>query len=192
MKKLLSLIVAVALCGCASTHVKHSPAPVVAVASVDHTAELAAIRAPQVTPQVDPQVAPAVSPAKVAAKPAPVVVIGKPAESSVEWVVTVDWRRVYIFGLSSAVLAFLVGFGIEYGPTYIKKFLAWFKGKSVLVKLKALATEAESKIKVDFKDVVGKPIATFPAVSSPKTVVSAPVLPLSTTAHLSPVEPVKK
>jgi hypothetical protein len=198
MRKLLSpIIVAVALCGCASTHVKHSPAPIVAVASVDHTAELAAVRTPQVTPQAAPQVAPAVSSAKVAAKPAPIVVVGKSVESSVKPAKTSFLVGVFKWVFVTVFTALLSWASYKYLVPLVKKFLAWVKTKNVVKNLETFAKEAESKIEVDFKDVVAdvehkSPVATLPAVSSPKTVVPAPALPPSTTAHLAPVESVKK
>jgi hypothetical protein len=177
MRKLLSpIIVAVALCGCASTHTKHLPAPIVAVAPVDHTAELAAIRAPQVTPQVAPQVAPAVSPAKVAGKPAPIVVVGKSVESSVKPAKPSFLGGVFKWVIVTVLTALLSWASYKYLVPYVKKFLTWVKSKNVVKNLETFAKEAETKIEADYKDVVADVEHKSPA----------PVLPPSTTAHLAP------
>lgn len=173
MKKLLSFLVAVALCGCVSTHTKHLPAPVVSVAPVDHTAELAAIRAPQVTPQAAPQVAPVVSPAKAAVKHAPIVIDGKSVESSVKPAKTVKSHKLFYFLLGAVLTVAELWAFKKYGLPYVKKFLAWVKSKNVVKNLETFAKEAETKIEADYKDVVAdvehKPVATLPAVSSPHT-----------------------
>ena len=182
MKKFLSLIVAVALCGCASSHIKsHSSAPTPQVT-------------PQVTLQVTPEVAavrgvvlPATPAAKVAAKVAASVPVAKSAAKSVAR----SYKFAELAGLLIALagVAFLYGVKIyTWGAKLVKKVLAWIKAHNVIADLKALAAKADadakavvSKIEVDFeKDKA--------AVDPAKPL---PVLPPSTTAHLASTESVK-
>jgi hypothetical protein len=173
MKKLLFLIVSVALCGCASTHVKHSvspaPAPVVAVAPVDHTVERAVVH--------PPQVAPANSPAKVATKPAPIMVVEKSVESSIKPASKTSVLVAYFKWLIVTVLTALLSWAsYKYLVPLVKKGLTWIKSKNVVSDLKTLATEAQAKIEVDFKDIVTDVEHT------------SQVLPPSTPAHPTTVK----
>lgn len=136
MKKLLSLLYAVVLCGCVSSHLKSTsfshasaPAPVV-VAPV--SPELQAVRSAQVTPQVTPQVPPAIQAAKVAVS-APVLV-----ESSVKTVVTPKSHKLNYFLLVAALTVAEFWAGWKYGLPLVKKVLAWVKSKNVVADIKKL------------------------------------------------------
>lgn len=187
MKKFLSLIIAVALCGCASHHVK--PVTAVPVVAVDHTAELAAVRS---------AVLPAIPAAKVAASaavvlpPASVVSQPVPAKSPAK-----SHKLAELVGLliALAVIAFFYGVKIyTWGAKLVKKVLAWIKAHNVVANLKALAAKADaeakevvSKIEVDFqKDKAAVSPAKPTPIEHPAPITAASVSAAVEAAHAKP------
>ena len=176
MKKFLSLIVAVALCGCASSHIKsHSSAPTPQVT-------------PQVTGQVTPEVAavrgvvlPATPAAKVAVKVAASVPVAKSAAKSV----AKSYKFAELAGLLIALagVAFLYGVKIyTWGAKLVKKVLAWIKARNVIADLKALAAKADA----DAKAVVSKIEVGFQKDKAAVEPAKAPVTEASVLAAIHP------
>jgi hypothetical protein len=193
-KFLVSIAIAAALCGCMSHSTLTAPPvsarprdiPTAAPATATQAQELAALRqtptpaAPvpirQVEPpirQVEPpirQVEPPIRqveplpPAPPLPLPAPYAKAGK--------------SHKLIYWLLTTVLAVPLTYAAKkYGLPLFKKLLAWVKTHDTAAALKTLASGAESKIAVVFKDVeadFSKKAAVAPVAAAPPAPVAAP------------------
>jgi hypothetical protein len=177
------LVVAVLCTGCVSHHPAKAPAPIIPptklapgattitkVAPLDNSAqELKALRA--VTGQVTPKAtvptvptkitpeAPDVVPTDEAPPSPPVVHNSTPVHDAVNTVKTVKSHKLIACNLIVVFVGGALWITSLWAPLwlpYFKKFLAFVKTKNVVKNLDTLATEAKTKMEVDFKDVQKK------------------------------------